>query len=115
MAARSPRARASSSSRAPMLMSPFNSPATENDPTHHHARFHQGVALCGLREWENLADERLDRLGREQMERRSHVVVGRITGAGDANAAGDDQPGIDLYPLGADIAEHDHDRLLCAR
>ena len=67
-----------------------------------------------LRERQHLADERLHRAGGEQMQRAVHVLVGRVAGAGDADAPHDDEAGIELDRLGADIAEHHDDRVLRA-
>ena len=42
---------------------------------------------------------------------RVHVLVGGVAGTGDADAPHDDEAGIDLDALRADIAEHDDGRV----
>src|SRR6266508_2421488 len=82
-----------------------SSPAMEYHAPGDRAALHQGVTLRRLRKRQHAADERLDRLASQEIERRMHVVEGRVAGAGDPDAPRDDKPRIDLDRPRADIAE----------
>src|SRR6266852_268733 len=99
---------ASSRQMAPICMSP----ALQHDASADRAALQQGVSLRGLRERQDAPDARRDRLDGEEMQRGVHVLEGRVAGTGDADAAHDDEAGIELDPLRADIAEHHHGGLL---
>src|SRR5262245_63921856 len=108
IAMRSGWASASSFSLAPMC----TSPPGEDDAADDLALLHHGVALGHARERQHGADERPDRAGGEEMQRNLDVLVGRVAGAGDADAPRDHETGVDLDALGADVAEHHDDRVL---
>src|SRR6478672_7474466 len=91
------------------------SPPRKYNATGDGTPLHQRVPRRRLRERQDAADEWLDRAGGEEMQRHMHVLERRIAGTGDANSPHDDEAGIELDRLRADIAQHDHGRVLRAR
>src|SRR5262245_7914399 len=101
---------ASASQQAPRCISP----ALQHDAAADRPLLHQRMAFGRLWKRQHAADERLHRLGGEQVQRHAHVLEGRVAGPGDANAPHDYEAGVELDRPRADIAEHHHRRQLRA-